>query len=59
MKLTLESFRFDYDYDYEIRHLGANHVIFCCRDYVLREQVVAVALSSTRFLQNLGVLTTS
>ena len=59
--LKVESFRFDYeyDYDYEIRHLRANRVIFCCRDYVLREQVVAVALSSTRFLQNLVVLTTS
>ena len=58
-KSTIESFRFDYEYDYEIRHLRANRVIFCCRDYVLREQVVAVALSSTRFLQNLVVLTTS
>ncbi len=57
----IESFRFDYeyDYDYEIRHLRAKRVIFCCREFVLREEVVAVAFSSTRFLRNLVVLTTS
>ena len=56
---TIESFRFEYEYDYEIRHLRADGVIFSCRHFVPREEVVAVALSDTRFLQNLVVLTTS